>query len=193
MRADRPDHAHNAQLREKPMNRFMLIIAVCLPMVAAAQDNPDASFYKKATAGGLAEIDGGMLAQRQGNSKAVKDFGAMMVKDHTAANHTLRDLADANHVDLPALPKADDAAQRAKLSALTGDAFDKAYIEWQILSHRDAIALFKEESASGDDLDARHFATATLPKLQLHLSALMAIPVTAAAPAPTPAPAATNP
>jgi len=59
---------------------------------------------------------------------------------------------------------------------LSGDDFDRTYIEWQILSHKDAVALFKTESETGDDKDARQFATDTLPTLQLHLSKLLAMP-----------------
>jgi putative membrane protein len=163
----------------KPLKHLMLIAALCLPIAAAASDdNPDAHFYKKAAQTGLAEIDGGMLAQQLGKDKAVTNFGNMMVKDHSAANSKLRELAVIHHIDLPMQPDANHVAQRSKLRTLSGDEFDKSYIEWQILSHRDAIALFKEESASGDDLDARRFATDSLPTLELHLAALMAIPVT---------------
>ena len=163
---------------------FALTLALCLPMAAVmAADNPDALFFRKATQGGIAEIDGGMLAQQLGSTQAVKDFGNMMVRDHTAANHGLRNLAETKQVDLPALPSTEDAAQRSKLSALSGADFDRHYIEWQILAHRDAIALFKEESASGDDIDARQFATDTLPRLQSHLALLMAMPMSTPAPA----------
>jgi putative membrane protein len=161
------------------LKHLMLIFALGLPIAAAAlDDNPDANFYKKAIQSGLAEIDGGMLAQQLGKSAAVTNFGTMMVKDHSAANNKLRGLAVINHIDLPMQPDADQVAHRSKLASLSGDAFDKSYIEWQILSHRDAIALFKEESASGDDIDARRLATDSLPTLELHLAALMAIPIT---------------
>jgi len=56
-----------------------------------------------------------------------------------------------------------------------GVSFDKAYIEWQIGAHKEAIVLFKTESTSGDDLDARQFALATLPMLQADLDHLFAI------------------
>ncbi len=175
------------------MKRIMLgvitlSVAGSLPTMVVAQNNPDAAFYQKAAQAGLAEIDGGMLAAQRGNTSAVKTFGEMMVKDHTAANGHLRELASANHVDLPVRPDADQVAKRSALNALSGDAFDKAYIEWQILSHKDVIAAFKEESASGDDADAKQFATETLPTLQSHLSVLLAMPVTAPAVAAPPAP-----
>ena len=160
---------------------------------APAVENPDTHFYQKAAESNLAEVDAGMLAQQRGGSAAVKNFGQMMVKDHSAANHTLRELATTNHVDLPDQPNAEQRAKRSALQSLSGDAFDSAYVEAQILAHKDAIAAFKEESASGDDLAARQFATETLPTIQGHLKVLLAMPITAtASPATAPAQPAPN-
>jgi putative membrane protein len=145
--------------------------------VSAADESPDVLFYRRAAAAGQAEVAGGQLAQQHGKRALVITFGQMMQKDHANANAILRGLALANHVDLPDTPAPDQTSKLAALQNLSGDAFDKAYIEWQILSHRDALVLFKEESASGDDIDAKRFATDTLPILQSHLDQLLAMPV----------------
>ncbi len=43
---------------------------------------------------GMAEVEVGTLAQQKGKSTAARrDFGAMMVKDHTAANSKLEAIA----------------------------------------------------------------------------------------------------
>jgi putative membrane protein len=59
--------------------------------------------------------------------------------------------------------------QKAKLDVLTGDAYDKSFINTQIKAHEQAIALFKKEATSGQDADAKAFAAATLPTLRKHL------------------------
>jgi hypothetical protein len=41
--------------------------------------------------------------------------------------------------------------------------------------HEEAIALFKQESESGADADARNFAASNLPALTAHLEALHAL------------------
>ena len=67
-------------------------VAVWLMMAApvlAFAANMDESFFKNAAEGGMAEVNAGQLAQTKGASQSVKDFGAMMVKDHTAANQKL--------------------------------------------------------------------------------------------------------
>jgi putative membrane protein len=150
-------------------------LVTAAPLLALAADSPDASFYKKAAEGGMAEVEAGNLAQQKSNNAQVKDFGAMMVKDHTAANDKLKTLAASKGIALPTSPSVGQMAEKAKLDVLSGDAFDKSYIRGQIKDHEDAVALFKKESASGQDADAKAFATATLPTLQHHLKAIRAI------------------
>src|ERR1700722_3294766 len=153
---------------------FALMLA--LPMAAAfAASHPDGSFYKHAAEGGIAEVDAGRLAQDKGNSQQVKDFGAMMVKDHSAANEKLQALASSKGITLPTSASVGQMATKAKLDVLSGDAFDKSYVKGQISAHRDTIALFRKEISSGQDADAKAFATATLPTVRSHLKAITAI------------------
>jgi putative membrane protein len=159
------------------MNRFkvstLATIAASLfavPVISPAADkNPDADFFKHAAEAGIAEVEAGKLAQDKGSSPAVKDFGAMMVKDHTAAADKLKSIAAAENVDLPSTSSVKDMATKAKLEVLTGDTFDKSYIKGQVTAHRQAVALFRKEAASGQDAQAKAFAAATLPTLKAHL------------------------
>jgi putative membrane protein len=152
------------------------------PEAVSAAGDPDTPFYVAATQGGLAEIDGGMLAQQRSKNPQVLAFASMVAKDHMAANAQLRELAAMNHVDLPAAPTAALAAKKTQLANLSDDDFDRAYIEWQILAHKDVIEAFRIESESGDDKDARQFAIDTLPILRSHLVKLYALPLPPAQP-----------
>ncbi|RYG88453.1 DUF4142 domain-containing protein, partial [bacterium] len=67
------------------MNRFLPALLLLPGLALGADKSPDESFYEKAAHGGLAEVELGQLAQEKGRSPDVKAFGAMMVKDHTAA------------------------------------------------------------------------------------------------------------
>lgn len=156
------------------MKGQILALLLTLPMAAFAA-NHDASFYKHAAEGGIAEVEAGQLAQNKGNSQQVKDFGAMMVKDHTAANEKLQALASSKNVTLPTTSSVMQMASKAKLDVLSGDTFDKSYVKGQIGAHRQTIALFRKEISSGQDADAKAFATATLPTLRSHLKAITTI------------------
>lgn len=156
------------------MKSQFLALFLALP-VAAFAANPDASFYKNAAEGGIAEVEAGHLAQDKGSSQQVKDFGAMMVKDHSAANDKLQALASSKNITLPSSSGVGQMATKAKLDVLSGDTFDKSYVKGQIKAHRQTIALFRKEISSGQDADAKAFAAATLPTVRSHLKAITSI------------------
>lgn len=157
------------------MNKFIWMLLVLPLVVAAAERSPDESFYHDAAEAGIAEVQAGQLAEDKGQSQAVKDFGAMMVKDHSAANDKLQALAQSKGLVLPTSPSATQMATKAKLDVLSGETFDKSYIKSQVQDHRAAIRLFRQEIRSGQDADARAFARATLPTLRAHLRRIDAI------------------
>ena len=142
---------------------------LALPLIAiGAAKSPDADFFKHAARAGIAEVEAGKLAQEKGSSQAVKDFGSMMVKDHSAANDKLKSIATSENVDLPSSSGPKNMASRAKLEVLSGESFDKSYIKNQVAAHRQAVALFRKEASSGQDPEAKAFAAATLPTLKEH-------------------------
>ncbi len=152
------------------MKRLIGYLIVTIPVIGwGADKSPDQDFFKHAAAGGIAEVAAGTLAQSKGNSQAVKDFGAMMVKDHTDANTKLNSIAASENVELPSSSGAMQMASKAKLEVLTGDTFDKAYIKNQVSAHERTVSLFKKEIASGTDAQAKAFAKETLPTVQAHL------------------------
>jgi putative membrane protein len=158
------------------MIRIFACLIAALPVVAwSADNNPDQSFFKHAAEGGIAEVEAGKLAESKGSSQAVKDFGAMMVKDHTEANNKLKSVASSENVDLPSSSGAKHMATKAKLEMLTGDTFDKSYIKGQIAAHQQTAALLKKEIASGQDTKAKEFAQETLPTVQAHLKKIREI------------------
>ena len=157
------------------MKRLWISLMLVAPVLVWAASSPDESFYKNAAEGGIFEVDAGKLAQDKGNSQQVKDFGAMMVKDHSAANEKLKTLAATKNIDLPTSASVGQIATKAKLNVLSGDTFDNSYITSQLKAHRATIALFRKEIASGQDADAKAFATATLPTLRAHMKAINAI------------------
>jgi putative membrane protein len=158
------------------MKRILPYLIATLPVIAwSAGSNPDKDFFKHAAEGGIAEVEAGKLAQSKGSSQAVKDFGAMMVTDHSAANDKLKSIATGENVDLPTSSSVKQMASKAKLEVLTGDTFDKAYIKGQIAAHQQTAALFKKEIASGSDAQAQAFAKATLPTVQAHLKKIRQI------------------
>jgi putative membrane protein len=162
-------------MKEIRMRKLLAMIVLVSPLGAAplafGADDPDAAFYKNAAESGIFEVDAGNQAQQKANMQSVKDFGAMMVKDHTAAAAQLKTLAASKNISLPTSASVGEMAEKGKLDVLMGDTYDKSYIKGQIKAHHEAIALFKKEASSGQDSDAKSFAMKTLPTLQQHLKA----------------------
>jgi putative membrane protein len=158
------------------MKKLLAILVLAAPAMAYAADaTPDASFYKHAGEAGLFEVQAGQIAEDKGASQAVKDFGAMMVKDHSAANDKLQAIATAKNITLPTSPSVGQMATKAKLDVLSGNTFDKSYVKGQIKAHQETIALLKKEKMSGQDPEAKAFAAAVLPTVQGHLKKAMAL------------------
>jgi putative membrane protein len=161
------------------MKATLFALLCSLPLVALAADNPDESFYKKAAEAGMAEVEQGHMAQEKGTSQAVKDFGAMMVKDHTMANNKLKTIAVAKNIKLPDGPGMMNKAKEKKADLKSGESFDKDYIKGQIKAHEDTVALLQKEIDSGTDAEAQAFAKETLPKVKAHLDKINQIAASA--------------
>src|SRR5882757_4519896 len=68
---------------------------------AGAKDKPSEAFLKKAIEGNFAEVSMGDLAQKNGQSDAVKSFGKMLSTDHAAANQEAMDAAKGMGMNPP--------------------------------------------------------------------------------------------
>lgn len=132
-------------------------------------------FAQEAAQGGMVEIELGKLAQMNAGSNVVKEFGAMMVRDHTAATTTLQGLASQKNIELPNKLDSGNAKLVEDLARLNGEEFDKQYISKTIIEHGDAIVVFKEAAANCTDSDLKDFAATLLPTLEMHLDHALAI------------------
>ncbi|MBV9346117.1 MAG: DUF4142 domain-containing protein [Gammaproteobacteria bacterium] len=157
------------------MKYFTFCALMLLPLLAAAASNDDHTFMRRLAWAGNGEIEVGQLAQQKGGSQAVKDFGAMMVKDHTAGAEQLKSLASSKNVSLPSGVGPANKTAKAKLELLSGDSFDKAYIANQVKAHKDAVTLLQKEISSGQDADAKALAQKLLPTIQSHLQKISSI------------------
>jgi putative membrane protein len=129
----------------------------------------DQRFVRDAAEGGMAEVELGKLAAEKGSSQDVKNFGQRMVDDHSKANDQLKQIASNEGVTLPEKLDAKDRALKTRLSRLSGENFDRVYMENMVRDHKKDVADFQKESTSGSDPAVKQFASQTLPTLQQHL------------------------
>ena len=133
--------------------RSTLVTAVCtlaavalsaaVPRAAAAQTLDDPTIVAIFDAANTADIETGRLAATRGASKQVRDFGAMLARDHAQVRQQGRDLAAKLGVT-PTPPSPDQgakdhAAAMKRLGALEGEAFDRAFLAHEVAFHRAVI------------------------------------------------------
>lgn len=133
-------------------------------------------FAVKAANGGMLEVELGRLAGEKAASKDVKDFGAMMVKDHSKANDELKGIAATQNITLPTTLGEEYQKHVNDMAKLSGKEFDKKYVSMMVDDHKDDIEEFKKAVEDEKTNPAvKDFATKTLPTLQKHMDAITAI------------------
>jgi putative membrane protein len=168
-----------ASLHTMKIHSPHLLVLACLSVSAllcsqARAADPvsamDQSFVMKAAQGGMTEVQLGQMAADKGSAQDVKDFGSKMVTDHGKANDELKSIASTKGITLPDKLDAKHQGMVDKMTALSGAAFDKAYVSAMVKAHEKDDALFMKEASSGDDADIKAFASKTDVVVKQHLS-----------------------
>ena len=126
---------------------LLLVPLALTPSTASAQASAkaldDATIVAIFDAANTVDIETGKLASERGQSKEVRDFGAMLVRDHSMVRQLGRDLAAKLKVTPtpPANDQAavDHAAAMKKLRGLSGVAFDRAFLQHEVAFHKAVI------------------------------------------------------
>jgi len=129
----------------------------------------DKKFMREAAEGGMAEVELGKLATEKASSQDVKQFGQRMVDDHSKANDQLKQVAQNEGIKLPTTLSPAEKAEKERLSKLSGERFDQAYMALMRKDHTKDVSDFRMESKSGHDPEVKNFASQTLPTLEDHL------------------------
>jgi len=140
-----------------------------------AVDTDDSQFAVEAANGGMAEVELAKLAETKATNAKVKEFAAMMIKDHTMANEELMGIAKTKNITLPTTVGADQQTVMGDLQKKTGAEFDKGYVDAMVKDHDKDVTLFEKASKDAKDTELKSFATKTLPVLKMHQQAIKAI------------------
>ena len=139
------------------------------------QQDDSSQFIKESLEGSAMEVELGKLAQKQAFSLRVKAFGAMMVKDHTAAGDELKQIASKKNIALTADMEGDHMKDMDEFRNKTGVDFDKKYIKVMLSHHRKTIEMFEDQAEDNKDPELRAFSEKSLPKLKMHLDSAKSI------------------
>ena len=143
---------------------------------AAGAAMTDQQFIDLAAQTDMVEANLGQLAQSAASAQPVKDYGQMLVTDHTNDFNQLYTIAQQANLTRPnAIGAEQNKAMIDPFQKLNGAAFDKRYIHEMIAGHTKAIAVYKKEATDAQNPAVKSYAEQTLPTLQKHLDGAKAL------------------
>jgi putative membrane protein len=136
---------------------------------ASTKQITDQEFVTNAVNANMAEVELGKLAERKTSNGEVRDFAKLMVADHQQALDDLKPIAKNQNVNIPTILAAKNQALRDRLDNLSGEAFDRAYMNAMVSDHRSDVAEFRTEAENAKVAEIRQYASHTLSTLEDHL------------------------
>jgi len=162
------------------ISAFVVSVVALTVAASPAVAKSSQDFIKDAIQGDISETMLGRLAARSGSSQEVKDFGHMLVADHTKARREAAAVARKLGVKPPTHAMVAADAEYAKLQVLTGTSFDKEFVWYMVKDHQTDISEFEEE-ARAEDGPASKLAEKQLPTLHKHLEHAQSLATTLSA------------
>jgi putative membrane protein len=119
---------------------------------------------------GMKEIELGKLASERASNAEVKEFGSMMVQDHTKAGTELKQIASRANVELDTQEARSEVRDEVKrLSDLNGREFDREYIDLMVKDHEKAAEALQDQAQNAEHPGVKQWAASTLPRIKSHL------------------------
>jgi putative membrane protein len=138
-------------------------------MKADQQAAIDKIFVKKAMQGSIAQVQLGELTLQKSTNDQVKQFARKMIDDHTKLNEQMRPVAQQLGVEIPSEVSKKDKSLMSKMQALSGPAYDEAYIKDMVKDHKQDLSEFHMEASNGHDASVRDAATQGSKTISEHL------------------------
>ncbi|MGA8110659.1 MAG: DUF4142 domain-containing protein [Acidobacteriaceae bacterium] len=136
----------------------------------------DQQFVNFAAQTDMVEANLGQLAQSAAAKQDVRDYGQMLVTDHTQDYGQLNSAAQQASLTVPnAIDAEHNKAMIDPFQKLKGAAFDRKYIPEMIAGHTKAIAIYKKEAEDAQNPALKTYAETALPVLQKHLDGAKAL------------------
>lgn len=127
------------------------------------------AFADTAAASDAFEIESSKLAQQKAQSDEVKEYAAMMIRDHTQSTANLKKAASAVDVTPAPALTPEQQANLETLRSASGTGFDDAYKTQQVAAHEKTLAALQAYAANGSAAELKQFAANTAPIVDRHL------------------------
>lgn len=146
----------------------------------------DRDFVENMLHAGMAEVELGKLATERAAHTDVKQFGRMMVQDHSRSGEALEQIASQHAIPAPSQLDEENLDARNRLSTLHGAEFDREYMSLMVQKHENVVdrlqtratedrmgdnkgAVEPERSNNPVESSINEWAANTLPTTRHHL------------------------
>ncbi|HYG54796.1 MAG TPA: DUF4142 domain-containing protein [Burkholderiales bacterium] len=118
----------------------------------------------------MAEIEAGKLAAKNASSPEVKKYGEHMVQEHSKMLEEGGKLAKAKGVTPPSAPDKKHQAALKKLEGLSGEEFDRRFMQQMVRDHEEAMKLGERVAKNAKDSELKAHAEKAAPHIKEHLA-----------------------
>jgi putative membrane protein len=149
------------------------------PVKAPTPENSGADkrvvdFLSSATEMRKMNIIRGEMAQREGKSQALREYGALLIEDQSKMLKEINAIVEVKKITLPKFIDFSFNEEQAALRNKKGEAFDRFFISLMIQHHLQEAQAFRE-AITFQDSDVKIFAVKYLPLIEQSQSQLQEI------------------
>jgi putative membrane protein len=131
----------------------------------------DKAFVAKVSQGGRYEVEASKLALQKASAQDVRDTANSEVHDHDLVNKKLKMISAAAHVSIAPALNSDFTQKLDHLKTLSGEEFDRGYMEEMAAIHDKDEKLFAQEAIDGSG-EYKLFAAETDLIVRRHIGAI---------------------
>ncbi len=139
---------------------------------------PESELLSKMHMANQMEIKAGQLAESKGTAQAIRNFGALLVRDHSYADKRITNLAKQQNIQLMEMPmpKSPDEKQKmemqkqmiAGLEQAQGADFDRQFVEFNVKAHEMAVNMVSMGSGQLKPSPVKTLTSKMVPILKQH-------------------------
>ncbi len=129
----------------------------------------DAHFVMEAAEDNMTEIQIAKTAERKTQDSQVKEFAAMLVRDHEDSDRKLKAIAEKKGINWPAQLNEVGQAKVTACAKKSGPDFDRHFVYGMVGEHVKDVLWYRASAQLLQDPDLKQFAEQSLPTLREHL------------------------
>lgn len=120
--------------------------------------------------GGMVQLELGKVAVEKASNEELRQLAQAEVDEQTGLSAKLKEIAQAKGITLPSAPDAETQTNIAKMQAMSGMSFDRAYVaESGVKGHEKLDAVMSKVKSNASDGNLKSVAQAAHPLVKTYL------------------------